>query len=64
VTVTEVPLRTLPRASNAWDHLRRRRLPFHVPLNEWRRDHFLARVRAAIRRRESLIARFVKEKTG
>jgi len=42
VTLTEVPLRTLPRGIDAWDHLRRRRLPFHVPLNEWRRDQFLA----------------------
>jgi SAM-dependent methyltransferase len=42
VTLTEVPLRTLPPGIDAWDHLRRRRLPFHVPLNEWRRDQFLA----------------------
>lgn len=42
VTLTEVPLRTLPHGIDAWDHLRRRRLPFHVPLNEWRRDQFLS----------------------
>ena len=41
VTLTEVPLRTLPAGVDAWDHLRRRRLGFHVPLNEWRRDQFL-----------------------
>jgi SAM-dependent methyltransferase len=35
VTVTEVPLRHLPPGIDAWDHLRQRRLPFHVPLNEW-----------------------------
>jgi SAM-dependent methyltransferase len=42
VTLTEVPLRTLPRGVDAWDHLRRRRLRFHVPLNEWRRDQFVS----------------------
>ncbi len=24
-----------------WDHPRRPRLPFHVPLNEWRKDQYL-----------------------
>lgn len=42
VTLTEVPLRSLPPGVDAWDHLRQRRLPFHVPLNEWRRDQFVA----------------------
>ncbi len=41
VTLTEIPLRTLPPDVEAWDHLRRRRLPFHVPLNEWRIVQYL-----------------------
>jgi len=41
VSLSEVPLRTIPRGIDPWDHLRRRRLPFHVPLNEWRRDRYL-----------------------
>jgi SAM-dependent methyltransferase len=36
VKLMEIPLRHLPGGVEAWDHLRRRRLPFHVPLNEWR----------------------------
>lgn len=42
VTFTEVPLRSMPPGVEPWDHLRRRRLPFTVPLNEWRRDQYLA----------------------
>lgn len=38
---TEIPLRTLPTGIEPWDHLRQRRLPFPVPLNEWRRDQYL-----------------------
>jgi SAM-dependent methyltransferase len=41
LSLTEIPLRTIPAGADPWDHLRRRRLPFHVPLNEWRRDHYL-----------------------
>src|SRR5206468_7855823 len=37
----EVPLRTMPAGVDPWDHLRKRRLPFPVPLNEWRRDQYL-----------------------
>jgi SAM-dependent methyltransferase len=33
---TEYPIRTIPAGVDAWDHLRQRRLPFTVPLNEWR----------------------------
>ncbi|MGB8646419.1 MAG: methyltransferase domain-containing protein [Anaerolineae bacterium] len=33
---TEIPLRAVPPGIDPWDHLRRRRLPFNVPLNEWR----------------------------
>ncbi len=39
--LTEIPLRRIPAAVDPWDHLRKRRLPFHVPLNEWRRDQYL-----------------------
>ncbi len=41
VSLSEVPLHTIPRGIDPWDHLRKRRLPFHVPLNEWRRDRYL-----------------------
>ena len=42
VRLSEVPLRTIPRGIDPWDHLRKRRLPFHVPLNEWRINQYLA----------------------
>jgi SAM-dependent methyltransferase len=38
---TKFPLRTVPPGVDAWDHLRKRRLPFTVPLNQWRRDQYL-----------------------
>lgn len=38
---TEVPLRTVPTGVEPWDHLRKRRLPFPVPLNQWRKDQYL-----------------------
>lgn len=41
VSLSELPLRTVPRGIDPWDHLRKRRLPFHVPLNKWRRDDYL-----------------------
>ena len=41
VSLTQVPLCNIPPGIDPWDHLRRRRLPFHVPLNEWRRDQYL-----------------------
>jgi|ERR1044071_4226149 len=41
VSLSQVPLRNIPRGIDPWDHLRNRRLPFHVPLNEWRRDEYL-----------------------
>jgi SAM-dependent methyltransferase len=37
----EIPLRSVPRGADPWDHLRRRRLPIHVPLNEWRREEYV-----------------------
>jgi SAM-dependent methyltransferase len=36
-----VPLRSVPRNVQPWDHLRQRRLPLHVPLNGWCRDQYL-----------------------
>ena len=42
LSFTEFPLRSVPAGVDAWDHLRRRELPFTVPLNEWRRDQYLA----------------------
>jgi SAM-dependent methyltransferase len=41
VSLTEIPLRTIPPGVDPWDHLRKRCLPFHVSLNEWRQDHYL-----------------------
>jgi len=41
VSLVQVPLHKIPRGIEPWDHLRKRRLPFHVPLNEWRRDQYL-----------------------
>lgn len=41
VTLTEIPMRHVPRGIDPWDHLRLRRLPFHVPLNEWRSSQYL-----------------------
>ena len=41
VTFTQIPMRSVPRAVDPWDHLRKRRLPFSVPLNEWRVDQYL-----------------------
>jgi hypothetical protein len=42
VSLTQIPLRRIPAHVEPWDHLRKRRLPFHVPLNEWRIDQYLA----------------------
>jgi SAM-dependent methyltransferase len=42
VGLSQIPLREIPNGIDAWDHLRRRRMPFYVPLNEWRRDQYLA----------------------
>ena len=41
LSLTEIPLRTVPAGIDPWDHLRRRCLPFHVPLNEWRIDQYV-----------------------
>ena len=41
LSLTEIPLQTIPAGIDPWDHLRRRRLSFHVPLNEWRIDQYV-----------------------
>ncbi|GAB4112294.1 MAG: hypothetical protein OHK0050_13350 [Roseiflexaceae bacterium] len=41
LSFTEFPIRSIPEGVDAWDHLRKRRLPFRVPLNEWRAEQFL-----------------------
>jgi SAM-dependent methyltransferase len=40
LSFTEYPLVTMPRGVDPWDHLRQRRLPFSVPLNEWRKQQY------------------------
>ena len=42
LSLTEIPLRHVPDGVDPWDHLRQRRLPFHVPLNEWRIGQYVA----------------------
>lgn len=42
LSFAQLPLRTLPKGVEPWDHLRQRRLPFHVPLNEWRKAQYIA----------------------
>ncbi len=41
LSFAEVPLRHIPPGVEPWDHLRSRRLPFSVPLNEWRIAQYL-----------------------
>jgi SAM-dependent methyltransferase len=41
LSFVEIPVRTVPDGIDPWDHLRKRRLPFSVPLNEWRQAQFL-----------------------
>ena len=38
---TQIPLRKLPKSVDAWDHLRKRRLPAYHPLNEWRIPQYI-----------------------
>ena len=44
VSLSQIPLHNIPRGIDPWDHLRKRRLEFHVPLNQWRREHYLSEV--------------------
>ena len=41
IKIMEIPLQTLPKGVDAWDHLRKRQLPFDVPLNRWRIHQYL-----------------------
>lgn len=41
LSFAQIPTHTLPAGVEPWDHLRRRALPFHVPLNEWRLGQYL-----------------------
>ncbi len=36
-----MPRRSIPKGVDPWDHLRKRQLPFPVPLNEWRLGQYL-----------------------
>ena len=46
IYLSQIPLRTLPQRVDPWDHLRKRRLPFNVPLNQWRKDQYLSEFKA------------------
>jgi SAM-dependent methyltransferase len=41
LSFAQIPLRSIPKGIDPWDHLRKRQLPFYVPLNQWRRDQYL-----------------------
>jgi SAM-dependent methyltransferase len=41
ISFTEFPVRILPPGVEPWDHLRRRTLPFTVPLNKWRKHQYI-----------------------
>jgi SAM-dependent methyltransferase len=41
VNLSQVPLRHIPNGFDLWDHLRQRKLSFHVPLNEWRIQQYV-----------------------
>lgn len=40
LSFTEIPIRVIPNWIDPWDHLRHRKLPITVPLNEWRIHQF------------------------
>lgn len=42
VQLMDLPIRALPEGVEPWDHLRARRLPITVPLNEWRIGKYLS----------------------
>lgn len=46
INLSQVPLYALPQGVDPWDHLRKRQLPFRVPLNQWRRDQYLSEFNA------------------
>ena len=41
-------LRTIPPGVEPWNQFRKCRIPFHVPLNEWRADHYLEVFKSAL----------------
>jgi ubiquinone/menaquinone biosynthesis C-methylase UbiE len=41
VKLMEIPLHHIPNGIVPWDHLRQRKLSFHVPLNEWRIQQYV-----------------------
>jgi SAM-dependent methyltransferase len=41
LSFTEIPLRNIPKGVEPWDHLRQKKLPFSVPLNQWRLPQYL-----------------------
>lgn len=41
LSFAQIPTQSLPTGIDPWDHLRERKLPFHVPLNEWRKQQYL-----------------------
>jgi SAM-dependent methyltransferase len=41
VGFTEIPMRSIPDGIEPWDHLRQRKFPFSVPLNQWRLHQYL-----------------------
>jgi ubiquinone/menaquinone biosynthesis C-methylase UbiE len=60
LSFTEFPLRTIPRGVEPWDHLRRRALPFTVPLNKWRKHQYLE----AFARHFELLASYCARREG
>jgi SAM-dependent methyltransferase len=41
LSLTEIPLIKIPKGVDPWDHLRERKLPITVPLNEWRLHQYI-----------------------
>lgn len=41
VKIMEIPLKKIPNEIQPWDHLRSRKIPFIVPLNEWRIHQYI-----------------------
>lgn len=41
ISAAQVPIQKMPNGIDAWDHLRKCRLPFTVPLNKWRVAQYL-----------------------
>lgn len=54
------PVRRIPAGVEPWDHLRKRRLPFPVPLNEWRIPQYLG----AFAQRLQIVRRYCLTREG